>query len=284
VAQSQYSAVVLVFDDKALRRAALTQVVSEWADANELAVCSCGPAEVLTRFQAEIDCRMIIFSVGSDRVTDRRCDVYFKVLRALVPDAPLIVASEHADFGEVESAIAAGARGYIPMDVDPEQALRALSFVLDGGTYLPADVLMPAASNSDHGGTGGHRSTSNMGSKNEPRTADDDDIPDNKLNGASDAKSGACEPDLTCRQGEVVNLVHAGLSNKLIARQLGMSEATVKAHLRQVMRKSGARNRTQVALHVRGRDRHNGMATDSDREVANQMPEMYANDASRNSN
>jgi DNA-binding NarL/FixJ family response regulator len=53
---------------------------------------------------------------------------------------------------------------------------------------------------------------------------------------------------LTSRQGDVANLLSQGLSNKLIARQLAITEATVKVHIRQIMRKLGASNRTQAAL------------------------------------
>jgi DNA-binding CsgD family transcriptional regulator len=54
--------------------------------------------------------------------------------------------------------------------------------------------------------------------------------------------------DLTSRQRDVASLLSRGLCNKLIARQLAITEATVKVHIRQIMRKLGASNRTQAAL------------------------------------
>jgi len=53
---------------------------------------------------------------------------------------------------------------------------------------------------------------------------------------------------LTTRQNEVLCRLRFGISNKHIARELNMQEATVKVHVRQIMRKFGAANRTQVAL------------------------------------
>jgi DNA-binding NarL/FixJ family response regulator len=52
------------------------------------------------------------------------------------------------------------------------------------------------------------------------------------------------------RQQEVLSFLRRGISNKLIARELNMTEATVKVHVRQIMRKLGAANRTQVAVIV----------------------------------
>jgi DNA-binding NarL/FixJ family response regulator len=53
---------------------------------------------------------------------------------------------------------------------------------------------------------------------------------------------------LTARQWEVLERLRQGESNKLIGRQLKLRESTVKVHIRQIMRKLGATNRTQAAL------------------------------------
>ena len=53
--------------------------------------------------------------------------------------------------------------------------------------------------------------------------------------------------NLTARQEAVLELLSRGNSNKVIARRLAMSEGTVKFHVRQIMRKFGVTNRTQVA-------------------------------------
>jgi DNA-binding NarL/FixJ family response regulator len=56
---------------------------------------------------------------------------------------------------------------------------------------------------------------------------------------------------LTSRQTDVLHLLRSGQSNKYIARELNMRESTVKVHVRQIMRKLGAANRTQAALFAR---------------------------------
>jgi DNA-binding NarL/FixJ family response regulator len=54
---------------------------------------------------------------------------------------------------------------------------------------------------------------------------------------------------LTARERQVLERLQLGASNKLIARQFNLRESTVKAHIRQIMRKLGAVNRTQAALY-----------------------------------
>lgn len=53
---------------------------------------------------------------------------------------------------------------------------------------------------------------------------------------------------LTAREREIQGLITTGMSNKLIARELGISDGTVKIHVKHLMRKLGARSRLQVAL------------------------------------
>ena len=62
----------------------------------------------------------------------------------------------------------------------------------------------------------------------------------------------ACQPQLTPTQTRVFRFVHAGLSNKEIARELGIAEATVKIHMTALMRRLNVRNRTQVAIIASG--------------------------------
>jgi DNA-binding NarL/FixJ family response regulator len=61
----------------------------------------------------------------------------------------------------------------------------------------------------------------------------------------------AARPHLTPTQIKVLAGVHSGLLNKQIAFDLGIAEATVKAHMTALMRKLNVRNRTQVALVAR---------------------------------
>ncbi len=98
-----------------------------------------------------------------------------------------------------------------------KRAVRA--FVLAGGTYFPREALLAPRTGVGYASGGGGTPIAVV------------------------AKAG-----LTARQGEVLERLRFGKSNKHIARELHMQEATVKVHVRQIMRKLGAANRTQVAL------------------------------------
>jgi DNA-binding NarL/FixJ family response regulator len=66
--------------------------------------------------------------------------------------------------------------------------------------------------------------------------------------GANDARRGPQRNDLTPRERDVLRSLRGGHQNKIIAFELGISESTVKVHLRNIMKKLHASNRTQVAL------------------------------------
>jgi len=126
---------------------------------------------------------------------------------------PVAMVSDHEDRGEVMAAFRAGVRGFVPSTLEPELALQALTFVLGGGTFFPPQVL---------------------------------DRPSRDV--SQGARQGGAVHTLTPRQLDVLALLREGKSNKLIARELAMCESTVKVHVRQIMRKLGAANRTQAAL------------------------------------
>ena len=115
----------------------------------------------------------------------------------------------------VRGAFQNGASAFLTSDMDTALVLRALDLVAAGGTFCsPAALAASSASTSAR--------------------------PDGEK----------IEGETTTRQQEVMRHLRKGLSNKSIARRMMISEATVKIHIRHIMRKLGAHNRTQVALHV----------------------------------
>ena len=114
-------------------------------------------------------------------------------------------------------ALGAGAMGYVPERSDLPTLVQALQLVLAGGTYVPA--LKPRA----------------------------DDAPAAPTAAPSAAPEWA-ELPLTPRQKHVLHLLTQGLSNKLIARELGVSVDTVKDHVAAVFKALGVSSRTQAVL------------------------------------
>lgn len=128
-------------------------------------------------------------------------------------DVPVVIMSDVDDFDQVMSALERGVRGYIPTTVPLSVALEAIQLVQVGGTFVPANVLM----SSNRAGDLGNGRNSNGGL-------------------------------FTNRQAAVVAAIKQGKANKRIAYELNMRESTVKVHVRNIMRKLNAKNRTEVAV------------------------------------
>jgi len=138
-------------------------------------------------------------------------------LRAAVPGTPLVVLSAEDDPDVVRAAIEGGAMGFIPKSSMPEVLIQALRLVLAHGVYLPPAALEAV-----------HRVPAP--SPSALRSGPGDNIP----------------PGLTPRQMDVLRCVIKGQTNKVIARELDLSEGTVKAHLSAVFLTLGAHNRTEA--------------------------------------
>jgi DNA-binding NarL/FixJ family response regulator len=142
-------------------------------------------------------------------------------LRQRFPDAPLVVVSADERAVDVKALIELGVAGFIPKSDSAAVILQAVRLVLSGGTY----VLLALSS-------AGARSSTALGTAGNGR-GDGIDAP---------------VPGLTPRQAEVLRLLAQGLPNKLIARDLGLSEGTVKVHLLAIYRVLNARNRTAAVV------------------------------------
>jgi DNA-binding NarL/FixJ family response regulator len=105
------------------------------------------------------------------------------------------------------------AKGYIPMTMGFEIAIAAVRFVLAGGAYVPAECLLSG-------------------------------IPSASPSPQASAASGA----VTAREMAVVRAIQQGKPNKIIAYELNLCESTVKVHIRRIMKKLRAKNRTDVAI------------------------------------
>ena len=135
-------------------------------------------------------------------------------IRKEFPASPVVVLSGEDDPLVVREAIESGAMGYIPKSSTPDVMIQALKLILAHGVYLPPNVL--------EGGSGSL-----------PRKA------------ATPAGKDSIE-GLSPRQMEVLRCVVQGKQNKVIARELDISESTVKAHLSAVLRALKARTRTEI--------------------------------------
>lgn len=137
-------------------------------------------------------------------------------LRAMHPQLPIVVVSAREDPATMRRALDHGALGFIPKSADAATLGVALTHVLEGDRWAPSAA------------------------QSAPAASDDEQDAAQRMR------------ELTPQQFRVLQMLGSGLLNKQIAFELGVSEATIKAHMTAVLRKLGASNRTQAVL-VAGR-------------------------------
>lgn len=144
-------------------------------------------------------------------------------LRDLVPATRVLILSCHTESSWVHTAFAAGACGYLVKTSAPEEVELAAREAVKGNFYIS-----PAVAYTVLGQPGQQRETAR------------------RIEAPRPVPSGA----LTSREMEIVHLLGKGLSNKEIARQSGLSVATVRTHLAKVYRKVGSVSRIALALYA----------------------------------
>ena len=145
-------------------------------------------------------------------------------LRAQAPALPVIVLSGSEDVDLMRSLMEIGVLGFIPKAYSPEVMLSAIRLVLAGGIYIPPLLLANAQAQ-------GWQPTEAVPPPADPARGID-----------------ALRKLLTERQIDVMRLLSQGKPNKLIARDLGISEGTVKIHLAAIFRALNVRNRVEAVV------------------------------------
>jgi DNA-binding NarL/FixJ family response regulator len=208
---------------------------------------------------------MLIYSVGAPSAYEIFAEI--QVLHTLRRQAALAIVSDDENPATVIAAMRSGAQGYFSNSMPPELALQALSFVLHGGTYFPPTAIMAG-----HALGGGFPTESRQHQlfqeqplpdaerhDQAPPLGPDESIFERQASTLFDGKATSLRlghgtngvrpaPEFTERQYAVLTCLCLGDPNKVIGRKLGMTETTVKVHVREIMRKLGVCNRTQVAI------------------------------------
>lgn len=126
------------------------------------------------------------------------------------PALPVVILSASNQRSDMQRALDSGAMGYIPKETSSSIMLNALQIIMSGGIYIPPNMAQ-------------HENLSDL----------------NKM---------ATHFNLTPRQAEVLALMVDGSSNKKIADELNLTEATVKVHITSIFKAMNVRNRTQAAM------------------------------------
>jgi DNA-binding NarL/FixJ family response regulator len=208
---------VVIVDSHHLRRESILAIVQPWSEARQLKLLSTDPKNITGLDSAGVGVELVILNVGGASLFDSDHAQSLKTIQETFPHSPCAVLSDNGDPYEAITACQKGCKAFVSSSLDPALVLKAFSFLINGGTYFPLDALL-AGSRQSHGS-------------------------DHHPSGIS-----RMHETLTPRQAEVLDRLRSGKSNKVIARELQMQESTVKVHVRQIMRKLGATNRTQAAL------------------------------------
>jgi DNA-binding NarL/FixJ family response regulator len=218
------------------------RLLEPWAGVERIRIISFTPDQTEQWIGGNYEFKMLVFGIGGELLFENKTLRILEMLRSRVPNTPLVVISDREDDHDVALAMSKGIQGYISSGINSGLAYQALSFILHGGMYFPLsafrklqvkpkehDKFAPpfGTLNHEQAGMPAMRSVIDIVSKN-----NDQDI----------------WSMLTSRQREVLEHIRQGESNKIIGRHLGMTEGTVKVHVRQIMRKVGANNRTQLAI------------------------------------
>ena len=138
------------------------------------------------------------------------------VLGSACAETPVLVLQDRFSLGALSACLGAGARGYLTRDVSADALLQSLRLIALGETVFPSFLANVLA-----GGP-----------------------PDVRISAAQVIDSHG----LSGREVETVRCLLRGDSNKLIARRLRITEATIKVHMKSVLRKINVTNRTQAAI------------------------------------
>lgn len=147
----------------------------------------------------------------------------FESLRQRISDARILVISSLASADLVQSLLNRGAMGFLPKESSASTLRHAVGEIASGRRYVPKEYRARATTSD---------STSN----------DECGI----------YRSNPYLAQLTPQQTRILKLICAGKPNKLIAYEMCLAEATVKAHITALLRRLGVRNRTQAAVLVEG--------------------------------
>jgi DNA-binding NarL/FixJ family response regulator len=199
---------LLIADDHPLFRGALREAVDGLFAAAEIG--EAGSFEEVTEFlERGGDIDLILLDLSMPGVRGFSGLMY---LRAQYPSLPIVVVSANDDPAVIRRCMEFGASGFIPKTLGVETLRQAVGRVLRGELWTPPDIDLARDADTEIAGMIARLAT------------------------------------LTPQQVRVLMMLSGGLLNKQIAYELGVSEATVKAHVSAILQKLGVESRTQAVI------------------------------------
>jgi DNA-binding NarL/FixJ family response regulator len=201
-----------VIDARKLERECFVRVIT--ASYEKVSISAYGSVEDWAGAPDRDGHLVVMFNLSGQEIAAPNVQSALRNLVAEAGGTPVIVLAASEDLRDMILALDCGARGYVPTSVGVDVILDAARLTSAGGIFLPASSL-PAL-----------------------REA----IP------TSEEQPGGIEQHFTSRQAAVANALRHGKANKTIAYELNMCESTVKVHIRTIMKRLRASNRTEAAF------------------------------------
>ena len=200
----------MLVDDHTLFRSGL----SELLERRGIEVCAAvGDGEEGCRLAAELEPDVVLLDL---RMPELDGLSVLERLAALGLDCAVVMLTTSSDERDLVTSLRSGARGYLLKDMEPDQLVDALAAVVDGETVVAPEMTSVLA----------------------------------RVVKGGELASGRPErfSSLTPREFEILRHLAEGQSNKEIARDLGITDGTVKLHVRSILRKLEVRSRVEAAV------------------------------------
>jgi len=222
----QTNAMTVLVDQRALFREALASLLSQarYSAVESVATIADVPQDL------SADSSALLFIVNADACQGTADGLVARdvaTLRQQYPHAHLVVLGPCVDPRDVMAALQAGADAYILDTLTPDALVKSLELIMLGAMVLPAEFSHAMREAKNWASLGGAAPSAAM------------------LTSDASPRHPARLSDMEAR---VLARLTVGACNKEIARSAGLAEATVKTHIKAILRKINVRNRTQAAL------------------------------------
>jgi two-component system nitrate/nitrite response regulator NarL len=221
-----------LISDSALLRSGLQHILQDTPFAIAEAAFITGPRRL---YHCAVNTALMIIEASQN--TGRVLEVIRQV-QERSPETRIVALADQFDLGFVCKAHEAGVTGFCSTASGPEVLVKSLELVMLGESVLPVAIL---------------RSVLDAAPRKQEQPLQDN-VAEPTL---SDLK--ACK--LSPREAEILGCLREGAPNKVIARKLDITEATIKVHVKAILRKIGAANRTQAAMWASQRLPREGVST-----------------------
>jgi two-component system nitrate/nitrite response regulator NarL len=210
---------VALIADSVLLRSGLQHILRDTPFTIAETASTTGPTRL---YYCALNTALVIIEATQN--TGRVLEVIEQV-RERSPETRIVALADQFDLGFVRVAHEAGANGFCLTASGPEILIKSLELVTLGESVLPSEVLRSLIDTAPP----------------KPGQPLQDNMPEPTLPDLNTCK-------LSAREAEVLSFLREGTPNKIIARQFDVTEATVKVHVKSILRKIGVANRTQAAM------------------------------------